>query len=1532
MDQIVAVIYAFNGDVIKFLGDAILVCFSPFEDEEESEVAERAAYCCLYISTQFSSLSVDLTKARQDYGANGGESALYRSGTSKYSSLSANEDTKDDAMKIEKSTLRIHVAATASEVEHVIVGLSDKRLDYIIHGPCMKDLGVMLDNTKEGELGISSALLQKCPNSFRGAVKHLSASASKGAGGYVLKSMEDMKLVLGLLSEARPALVERIAKPSSDDDDSLLEEDSFELHPFSIGAEEGENEALEKERQDKNRLVKLFINESLLHKLEAQSAINGRAQTINSKTNIAKRRMSAVSAHSASSEYSSGNGTSSKATDPFLKREFRVISIMFIKLSAEFIPSRAQTAMEAFVQILRNYEGVFQQYSVDDKGQTMLACFGLPPYTHEKDSLYALKAAVEFNAFVAKTPDVGKVSIGVCTGEIFVSKLGNRFRADTSLLGDAVNVAARLLSVGGNSKASVVKCDAATYKLTKEDFHHVSLGAQKIKGKAEAIDVYSVSAKDDTTKTIKPVSEQPDTAVCGYKQEREILDKALQNWDSGEENQRVVVIGKSGYGKSKLLDEIASKVLKSGYTYCLTQGSQLKENSPFNALQNLATFIFNFSLQSETDEVATNSGLSRRVSTISTEQKHLRRIPSKSSVAASRRSVVYASRSELLNFAQDGHERSQNHQKARDFLTQMGESPELAPLLSDVLPYVNIADNAHTKTMDGPTRRTMLKSLMIRLVKKSLTDMKYVIIFDDTQWFDEVSLSVINDLIYKCPNTLIYIFMRPLGESPLPVFSSIYEAPNLIKLELNGFSEADVEEVLVTKLSGFGVSKVQSRTLTALFHKCGGSPLVIDTLAESFRSQFDDLFEVDSSGAMQFSNEEAEGRLDGPSNLDSLVLTQFDKLNPQFQSILRIASILGQQFDLEDLTYFLEEEMEEYMDVYQLETIIQEQDIYHFLVKQDVNDEERHAYSFRHVQIIYESQPYGERVHRHLVVAEYFESLLTSSNRETLLPTISYHYSRTESDKKIMYLEEIGLHLFSQSHMRECVTSLSSLLAVVNTYPSMEIDSVRKAGWMSCLAFAKVQVLIMTKEELNLCMQALNLLGRPWPSTPKDVKKATLRSAIELYKLWKRTEGGTKTLKPRSVSFGFTSKKAMSESEAAKLKKADDIALSIYHTLFRLGTYVTIFPKSDLGLLFFKKINTIICHGHQEKVKFVYAMSIISLGVSTSIPFFAKLLYGQAEKVESSMSDAEKEASGVSHLTKSMVALSYAQLRKAVEAANSYLRYTESRGDNNMASAGYAMLQLTLPQLGDLHTQDSNFRKVSTSKTAMYKHALIKSNMLRGLLTTDYADTLERIKIYEELPRPPYYLNEMNTTITQCWVALQEEDYAVALEKLEHFSRPEFELRQFHIGAYDTFLYIPPLLCLLTFPCAPKKSGAVYRWTESEWKRAGKCFEQLGKNLEGLAIKKQLDVFYWPYLVFKACKFLVEGRRKKGLKVLAAPKKREILEEMVLLRACMDSLFALFGEDQQEKRRRFEKAIEVFKKGGFSYMEAWLNCAMLSVP
>lgn len=98
----------------------------------------------------------------------------------------------------------------------------------------------------------------------------------------------------------------------------------------------------------------------------------------------------------------------------------------------------AQAAARIVQSMMQKYEGILRQFNVDDKGAVLFACFGLPPLSHENDSVYGVKAALEIAREFSES--FNQFSIGVTTGVISISGIGYKTRTEYALVGCGTQV------------------------------------------------------------------------------------------------------------------------------------------------------------------------------------------------------------------------------------------------------------------------------------------------------------------------------------------------------------------------------------------------------------------------------------------------------------------------------------------------------------------------------------------------------------------------------------------------------------------------------------------------------------------------------------------------------------------------------------------------------------------------------------------------------------------------------------------------------------------------------------------------------------------------------------------------------------------------------------------------------------------------------------------------------------------------------------------------------------------------------------
>jgi hypothetical protein len=209
-------------------------------------------------------------------------------------------------------------------------------------------------------------------------------------------------------------------------------------------------------------------------------------------------------------------------------------------------------------------------------------------------------------------------------------------------------------------------------------------------------------------------------------------------------------------------------------------------------------------------------------------------------------------------------------------------------------------------------------------------------------------------------------------------------------------------------------------------------------------------------------------------------------LHYEFQLVLRAASVVDILWDLSEVLTLLPTEHN--FTIERLKSIIEEYDMFNFLVLEDLVPIPR--YSFRHVhvkQVIYETMLFSERKRMHNNLALHYEAQLNQENRFVLLPVITHHILQTDDlNRKVVFLEETGaMHLerfiLSEAHacfmaLFECFHGCEHLLDDHEQYPPL-----RQARWYIGLSLVEVQRCQFYAAWPNM-VSAMSLLGLDWPS------------------------------------------------------------------------------------------------------------------------------------------------------------------------------------------------------------------------------------------------------------------------------------------------------------------------------------------------------------------------------------------------------------------------------------------------------------------
>ena len=218
-----------------------------------------------------------------------------------------------------------------------------------------------------------------------------------------------------------------------------------------------------------------------------------------------------------------------------------------------------------------HYEGIVDKIVIDDKGATLLVAFGLPPRAHEDAAARAVRCAMEIRGILDANGGAG--GIGVATGPVYCGLVGSDVRREYTVIGSAVNVAARLMQKAGDG----ILCNAASRAAAPAHVDFAAQGTLEVKGIEGAIDVFvperaRVSHRREAT-----------TGFVGRQEELVLLREVMAGHASSPEGTVVLVEGEAGIGMSRLLGQLEEIGAEFGVRTLVGEANSVERRAPYHA-------------------------------------------------------------------------------------------------------------------------------------------------------------------------------------------------------------------------------------------------------------------------------------------------------------------------------------------------------------------------------------------------------------------------------------------------------------------------------------------------------------------------------------------------------------------------------------------------------------------------------------------------------------------------------------------------------------------------------------------------------------------------------------------------------------------------------------------------------------------------------------------------------------------------------------------------------------------------------------
>jgi tetratricopeptide (TPR) repeat protein len=393
--------------------------------------------------------------------------------------------------------------------------------------------------------------------------------------------------------------------------------------------------------------------------------------------------------------------------------------------------------------------------------------------------------------------------------------------------------------------------------------------------------------------------------------------------------------------------------------------------------------------------------------------------------------------------------------------------------LLNVVLALDLPDNEITAQMTGEVRADNTRDLLVLLLQKAAQEAPLLLALEDAHWFDSASWSVVRVVSQQVQPLLLLATTRPFDGAPPPEFTQLLNDPAVVYFKLTALSHGSTLALVCQRL---GVASLPQPVADFIYEKAEGHPFFSEELAYALRDA--GVIEV-SNGVCRIAPHIGDlHALNFPYTIQGVIISRVDRLTPQQQLTLKVASVIGRIFAY----YTLRDVYPVEADKPRLPEHLQ------MLEKLDLTTlasaEPDLAYLFKHIitqEVVYNLMLFAQRKQLHQAVAEWYEQQ-HADDLSPFYPLLVHHWSKAENYSKTLdYLEKAGEQALRDYANQEAVTFFEQALELVAQAEAPKAaDRVRQARWERQLGEAHYGLGHMVEGRTHL-VRSLSRLGYPVP-------------------------------------------------------------------------------------------------------------------------------------------------------------------------------------------------------------------------------------------------------------------------------------------------------------------------------------------------------------------------------------------------------------------------------------------------------------------
>ena len=674
-----------------------------------------------------------------------------------------------------------------------------------------------------------------------------------------------------------------------------------------------------------------------------------------------------------------------------------------------------------------SHGGVVDKYV----GNGLMALFGVPNAI-ENAAQQAINAAIDMRNRVARFNDTEQlpvrldVHVGVNTGLVIAGDIGGRLKRDFTVMGDTVNVAARLKEAAGHGTIWV---GSETYRYTRDDFEFRTLEPLVLKGREHpvpACEVLSVTRKIRRS-GFGHSDRMIFSEIVGRDAELDLIKARIASLVGGRGG-IVNLSGEAGVGKSRLMAEVLATA--EGMEITVLEGRALAVG------QNLGFHAF--------------VALLRHWAGIGDDE-----------AAASAESKLHAAVADLF--------------------------PEGA---GEVFPFIATLMGMHLRGAHAERLHGIAGDALQGLIVKSVRELfqalaarrPLMVVFDDFHWADTSSIKLLQSLLRLVTDQrilFINVFRPQSSETAEHIQTLARElyAPYHTEIRLEGLDSAHTDLLIRNLLK---TDDLPATVPDLIAKQTEGNPFYIEEVVRSLIDQ----------GAVEYQNGRfrVTAKIDTvviPGTIQDVIMARVDRLDESARQLLQVASVIGRSFYRRIIADVLQRErgLDEDLDALQEKQLLfRRRARWPTAVGERVGVEEL-EYVFKHALVretIYSLLLFKTRKELHWRVAHSIESLF-EGRLSAVYGMLAYHYTRAEEFEPAQeYLFKAGERAAQSAASREALQFFQESARIYEQLHADGGDPRRRAALEKNIGLA-----LLNKGDLTDCIahfdRSLEYIGERAP-------------------------------------------------------------------------------------------------------------------------------------------------------------------------------------------------------------------------------------------------------------------------------------------------------------------------------------------------------------------------------------------------------------------------------------------------------------------